>query len=252
MSTGRDTERLQQDHFDSIAADYERHYGDAYSRAYRDKFIYEPMFAGIDLQGKQALDAMCGGGETTEFILARGAEVTGLDLSDRMLDAFRERYPTCETVHASISETGFADEAFDCVAVVGGLHHLHPHMDDAIVEIHRVLKGGGHFCFMEPHTGSLPDVVRRVWYRNDALFESNEEAVDLGHIRSAHAKRFRFRRTNFVGNLAYLFVLNSMIFRVPHGLKKYYAPLLMKVEDALARMQNKSLSCIAVCQVEKR
>ena len=41
--------------------------------------------------------------------------------------------------------------SFDCVAVVGGLHHIHPNVKAAVREIHRVLKPGGHFCFMEPH-----------------------------------------------------------------------------------------------------
>ena len=61
----RASERQQQQHYDEIAADYEAHYSDEWSVEYRRQFIYEPMFEGIDLSGKEVLDAMCGSGQTT-------------------------------------------------------------------------------------------------------------------------------------------------------------------------------------------
>src|SRR6185437_3331729 len=73
------SERQQQQHYDTIAADYEAHYNDQWSVEYRRRFIYEPMFAGLNLDGMQVLDAMCGSGQTTSYLLARGASVTGLD-----------------------------------------------------------------------------------------------------------------------------------------------------------------------------
>jgi ubiquinone/menaquinone biosynthesis C-methylase UbiE len=60
------TDRQQQAHYDNIAADYEAHYSDEWSREYRRQFIYQPMFAGLDLSGMKILDAMCGSGQTTE------------------------------------------------------------------------------------------------------------------------------------------------------------------------------------------
>ena len=69
------SEQLQQDHYDQIADEYEAHYSDACSLEYRRKFIYEPMFEGIDLSGMKVLDAMCGSGQTTEYLLSRGALV---------------------------------------------------------------------------------------------------------------------------------------------------------------------------------
>src|SRR5882672_9509044 len=79
------SEQLQQEHYDKIADQYEAHYSDACSLEYRRKFIYEPMFAGLDLSGMKVLDAMCGSGQTTEYLLSRGALVTGLDLSSEVI-----------------------------------------------------------------------------------------------------------------------------------------------------------------------
>ncbi len=42
------SERQQQEHYDHIAADYEAHYSDEWSVEYRRRFIYEPMFAGLE------------------------------------------------------------------------------------------------------------------------------------------------------------------------------------------------------------
>jgi SAM-dependent methyltransferase len=136
--------------------------------------------------------------------------------------------------------------------VLGGLHHVHPDVDLAIDEIARVLKPGGSFCFGEPHAGSLPDIVRRAWYRRDSLFEDGEAAVDIGAMERAHAGDFDVVWKRFMGNAAYLLVLNSMVFRVPLWSKRWYAPLLSGVEALLQPLQGRTLSCFALCRWRRR
>ncbi len=130
----------------------------------------------------KVLDAMCGSGQTTSYLLMHGADVTGLDISNEVIDTFQTRWTEATAVKRSLLDSGFPDNYFDCVAVVGGLHHIHPNVKRAVSEIHRVLKPGGHFCFMEPHSGSFPDLVRRVWYRFDRFFSDNEAAIDVAYI----------------------------------------------------------------------
>jgi SAM-dependent methyltransferase len=245
------SEQKQAAHYDRIHAQYERHYDDRWSRAYRSRFMYAPMFAGIDLAGKQVLEAMCGSGQTTRYLLDRGARVTGLDVSTSAIHSFQKRWPSCRAICGSILDTQLADASYDCIAVVGGLHHLHPHVDEAVNEILRVLKTGGHFCFIEPHAGSLSDVVRRRWYTLDDMFADNEAAIDLADLRGKFRPFFRFHTEKHFGNLAYLFVLNSMVFRVPVKLKCFYAPFLMSVECLLQRLQGRLLSCCVICQWQK-
>jgi ubiquinone/menaquinone biosynthesis C-methylase UbiE len=209
------SERQQQEHYDNIAADYEAHYSDEWSVEYRRKFIYEPMFEDLNLSGMKVLDAMCGSGQTTNYLLDRGADVTGLDISNEVVDTFQARWTDARVVNRSLLDSGLPDNEFDCVVVVGGLHHIHPNVKRAISEIHRVLKPGGHFCFMEPHSGSLPDIVRNV-------------------------------------NIAFLLVLNSLIFRIPPGAKKFFAPALMKLEPVVNKLQTKLTSCFVVAQWQKQ
>ncbi|HEY6122505.1 MAG TPA: class I SAM-dependent methyltransferase [Pyrinomonadaceae bacterium] len=248
-STG--TEHLQKLHYDKIGKEYESHYGDPCSRQYRERFIHEPMFAGLELRGLDVLEAMCGNGQTTEFLLSKGARVTGLDISATEIGSFKQRWPDCKATCASILNSGFASASFDCVATVGGLHHLHPHLGEAVSEIHRILKAGGSFCFAEPYQGSLPDLVRSFWYKHDSLFASNESSIDINALRKDLAAAFSFGGERYMGNIGYLLVLNSMVFRIPVRLKPLYSPIVMAGESFINRFVGKWSSCFVVCQWQK-
>lgn len=248
-----DSEKRQQEQYDSIIEDYESHYSDAASLLYREEFINERLTAGLDLRGKAVLEAMCGGGPTTPHLLARGAKVTGLDISPKCVELYRKAHPECGALCGSISETGLPDASFDAVVVVGGLHHLHPGLDAAMDELHRILKPGGHLCFAEASAGSVLNAARAVWYRIDPLFEKNERPISLTELQAKNSSRFEFVSTAYRGNIAYLLVFNSMVFRVPAGLKALYSPVLLKVERLLqGLLSTERTSCFVVAQWRKK
>jgi SAM-dependent methyltransferase len=242
----------QKELYDRIAADYEAHYDDATSQRFRDEFIYVHLLGGIDFRGAHVLEAMCGSGQVTRQLIAKGARVVGLDVSLSQVQLFRRRWTTCSAVCASVIDTGFKDASFDRVVVMGGLHHTHPRLHEAIAEIHRILKPGGVLCFSEPHTGSLADVGRKLWYKVDPLFLSNEASLDFATLKSEFADRFTFGAEHFLGNIGYLLIFNSLIFRVPLWLKRAYAGPLMAVERLVARVQGPRLSCFMVSQWRKK
>lgn len=237
--------------YDAMYELYLRHYSDEFSRRYYRKFLFGPLADGVGLAGKKALEALCGSGQIVGDLLENGAEVFGLDISLGMTENFRKRWPDTPVICASIYDSAIKSESFDCVFIIGGLHHLHPHVGRALDEIHRILKPGGWLCFGEPHAGSLPDVFRRAWYRADRTFERNESAIDLDALRAENEHRFDIVKTRYLGNAAYLTVLNSMIFRVPAWLKRAYAPALMLIESLLAPLCGKRLSCFSLSQWRK-
>jgi SAM-dependent methyltransferase len=245
-------EQQQLRHYNNIAADYEAHYSDEWSIEYRRRFIYEPMFAGLNLNGLNVLDAMCGSGQTTEYLLAHGANVTGLDISNEVIEQFHTRWTNTYAVNRSLLDSGLPDNSFDCVVVVGGLHHIHPNVKRAVTELHRVLKPGGHLCFMEPHSGSLPDLVRRVWYRCDRFFSDNEASIDIARLQRDFHSHFELKRVQHLGNVAFLLVLNSLIFRLPPRVKKLLAPSLLKLEPLINKLQTKLTSCFVVAQWQRK
>lgn len=246
------SERLQQDHYDRIAVEYEAHYSDPASLEYRRKFIYGPMFEGMNLAGMKVLDAMCGSGQTTGHLLMHGAQVTGLDISGVVADSFKTRWEGCEAVCRSLLDSGLPDNSFDAVVIVGGLHHIQPNVSRAVREIHRVLKPGGFFCFMEPHSASLPDRIRRIWYKHDRFFSDNEESIDLAELEQEFASGFEFRNMKYLGNLAFLLVLNSLIFRIPLRIKPLYSSVLLRLEPLLNKLQGPKTSCFVAAQWQKK
>ncbi len=245
-------EAAQRAHYEEIGAAYEVHYSDPTSREYRDRFFHEPMFRGLDLAGKTALDGMCGSGSLSVYLSQQGAQVSGLDISPTQMAMYADKLPHCQAVCGSMMESGLPDASFDLIAVVGGLHHLHPQLPQAIDEVHRLLKPGGWFCFVEPHTGSLPDILRGLWYRVDPLFEENEAAVDVAQIKRLNEHRFDFEIERYMGNVAYIVVLNSMVLRIPVQLKKYYAGAAMQLETVMNAMLPKLLACYTICRWRKR
>lgn len=246
-------EDSQRQHYNRIAADYEAQYGDPDGLAYREEFLYQPLFAGLDLEGRRVLEALSGSGHATEYLLKnKKALVTGLDISDEAIASFKARWPTCQAICAPITESGLPDESFDCIVVVMGLHHLHPHLGAALREIHRLLRRGGVFCFTEPHKESSFNRLRGIWYRHDSLFAENEESLDIEALKREFRNLFKFRIEKYVGSAGYLLVLNSMIFRVPLWLKRIYSPAVMRVEKMLASFHSRAFSLAVICQWEKK
>ena len=140
---------IQKAHFDAIQRRYEAHYDDTCSRRYRDRFFHERMFRGVELAGKTVLEAIdCGSGQTTSFLLSKGATVTGLDVSEESIASFRARWPSCRAIRASVLESNLESEAFDLIVVVGGLHHLHPHISAATRVSSSVVSSGAGRVFL--------------------------------------------------------------------------------------------------------
>ena len=94
-------------------------------------------------------------------------------------------------------------------------------------------------------------MVRKVWYRFDRFFSDNEAAIDVGALQRDFRESFALTKVNYLGNIAFLLVLNSLIFRIPPKSKKLFAPLLMKLEPWVNKLQTKLTSCFVVTQWQK-
>jgi hypothetical protein len=71
-------------------------------------------------------------------------------------------------------------------------------------------------------------------------------------LKREFADLFEFKTEKHVGSVAYLLVLNSMIFRVPLWLKRLYSPAVMRLEKMLAGFQSRTFSLAVICQWEKK
>ena len=100
-----------------------------------------------DYVGKKVLDAGCGTGEYSCWYARRGADVTGVDLSEPSMKiaadyANREGIDNIRFVKQSVLNLDFPDASFDYVYSMGVLHHT-PDPYGGFLELCRVLKPGG-------------------------------------------------------------------------------------------------------------
>jgi SAM-dependent methyltransferase len=105
------------------------------------------------LDGLDVLDLGCGFGDFASTAKAKGAaQVTGIDISSRMLAVARERVtdPTVSFVCAPIETAALGEAAFDLIVSSLALHYIEDYA--AIVEkVARALRPQGRFVFSVEH-----------------------------------------------------------------------------------------------------
>ena len=155
-----DTERL----FNSIAPTYDRlnHWlslgVDKSWRRRSLRWIVDPSAP------QQILDIACGTGDYSIAIARRahpGTVVTGVDLTEAMLQVMRSKVEKEGLVGRIVAEQGnaeamrFADNRFDRATIAFGIRNFE-HREQALREILRVLKPGGRLVILELSVPSNP------------------------------------------------------------------------------------------------
>ncbi len=122
------------------------------------------------LDGKHVLDAGCGEGYLSRLLAKKGASVTAVDFSQKMLDIAMERTQQQEAIqflHGNCENLAFlADEQFDGIVSNMVLQDLEDYKA-ALHEMYRLLKPNSififsilHPCFVTPNSG---------WIRHEQL-----------------------------------------------------------------------------------
>jgi len=105
--------------------------------------------------GDRALDLCCGTGDIAFAVAKAGAEVTGLDFSEPMLEVARGRaenvpstFPNPQFLAGDAQKTRLPDAAFDIVTVGYGLRNL-ASWEAGLREMVRVAKPGGRLVVLD-------------------------------------------------------------------------------------------------------
>ncbi len=141
--------RRNQRHWDADSADYQRRNAEhiAAGEAWGVWQIPEAELNVLgEVAGKDVLEAGCGAAQWGIALAARGARVTGLDLSEEQLAHARAAGADFELVHGSAESLPFPDASFDIVfADHGAFSFADPNL--TIPEAARVLRPGGLLAF---------------------------------------------------------------------------------------------------------
>ena len=153
---GPDTKKIEEI-FNSIAGDYDRlnHLLSlGTDRRWRRRALKDFVILG---KAQDLLDVACGPGDfSIDIASAASADtiVTGIDLSDGMLDVMREKVARKGLggrihIHQGNCESlPFADSGFDCVTIAFGIRNFE-HREVALREILRVLRPDGKLVILE-------------------------------------------------------------------------------------------------------
>lgn len=107
----------------------------------------------VPLAGRDVVDVGCGGGGLVRALAARGARVTGVEISEAQLaPAIRDDAGSGARYVVGLAQAlPFAAESVDVVVFMRALHHVPPeHMLEALREARRVLRPDGVVYVSEP------------------------------------------------------------------------------------------------------
>jgi len=128
------------------------------------------------LKSMKMLDIGVGGGRTTYFFASRVASYTGIDYSESMIKACKERFPKEKFLICDVRNMNvFDDNSFDLVLFsFNGLDYL-PHEDrlKALKEIKRVCRQDGIFFFSSHNLKHTDEAFRFRWSISLILTLSN-------------------------------------------------------------------------------
>jgi SAM-dependent methyltransferase len=223
----------QAGHYDTILEEYDRHYYDVHSSAYRRRFILDPLLAGLDLRHARVADLASGSGYTSLDLIGRfpGVQMTGFDISPVACERYA-RLTKCPARLLDLTKGYREAERFDAAIVMGGLHHCVADLRGAIETVATMLKPGGRFMMFEPNSQYALQFARRLWYRFDKYFDGDtENGLAHSHLLNIAGPDFRSEWTRYFGGPAFFVVYNSLIFRLGGRVKGALAGPLLAMES---------------------
>lgn len=123
---------------------------------YRDELNNPATFKLVgDIKGERVLDLACGEGYNTRILAKKGAKVTGIDFSQKIIEKAREKEAEQNLgityiVSDAADLKALPSNSFDMVTCFMSMQDIE-HYEKATYEVARVLKNNGRFIFSIPH-----------------------------------------------------------------------------------------------------
>lgn len=184
---GKRTERSKKT-YDQMAAGYDTSPEGYYTKPHKAELIKRVTIR----DGDRILDVACGNGILLGALSKKASiHAFGVDLSENMIAAARERYPEGTFAVSACVPLPFENESMDVIAVSCAFHHFEdPHAFAG--ECMRVLKKNGRVYMAEPF---FTTVVR--WFANTVVFPFAKSG-DV-KVYSQHELRGMFEAAGFRG-----------------------------------------------------
>jgi ubiquinone/menaquinone biosynthesis C-methylase UbiE len=133
--------------YDTIAEEYAEAFSGEHEKKPKDQEILRRFSREIGDRGP-VWDFGCGPGQTTKYLKALGIEISGLDLSEKILEQARIHHPEIDFRKGNLLDLEFEDDSIGgVVSFYAIVHFTEEQVESAFRETFRVLKPGGLFLF---------------------------------------------------------------------------------------------------------
>ena len=137
--------------YDAMADRYDAHNASSGANAYHERPATIRLLG--DVAGLRVLEAGCGSGPLTEWLVAHGADVTAFDVSPGMVELVRTRMGNRARIHVADLARPLAfvpDSSVDLVVASLVLHYIRD-WQGPLGEFYRVLRPSGSVVFSTHH-----------------------------------------------------------------------------------------------------
>ena len=146
MIMGQDLNKIE-NLYDTVAKEYAETFSGDHDKKPKDQEILCRFSQEIG-DRRPVWDFGCGPGQTTKYLKDLGIEISGLDLSDKILQQARSIHPEISFRKGNILELEFDDNSIaGVVAFYAIVHFTKEQVKTVFREIFRVLQPGGLFLF---------------------------------------------------------------------------------------------------------
>ena len=143
---GQDLKKVE-NMYDTVAKEYAETFSGEHGKKPKDQEILRRFSREIG-DKESVWDFGCGPGQTTKYLKDLGIEISGLDLSEKILEQARTTHPEINFRKGNILELEFDDDSIDgVVAFYAIVHFTEEQVEIAFREAFRVLQPGGLFLF---------------------------------------------------------------------------------------------------------
>lgn len=129
--------------------------------------------------GKRVLDAGCGLGQHSLELIKRGAIVTGVDISEKMVGFSRK---ACggrgEFFVADFAKARFLPESFDLIVASFSIHYLKD-IEPVFKRFHRFLRPGGRMVFSIYHPNRFQEKIKNFDYSRSKKYWFRLNSYDV-------------------------------------------------------------------------
>ena len=204
----------------------EAYFREIETRRYRWHYHLVELFRKLQGSSGRLLDVGCGIGIDSIQLDRCGFDVVAIDLTESAIEVAR-RFARARSVDIDFrvgdaERLEFTDGSFDAVHSFGVLHHT-PRIEQAIAEIHRVLKPGGTAYLMLYHRRSLVGWIHRLLslpYESPRHLKDHCPVADSFTVQEVHRLLREFSQVQVSLEYPFTYGFRYFTFWIPRPLQR--------------------------------